>query len=81
MTLIWREQAGGWAEEREGQAWVELPVSILETDTVSGSFGPHPNAKERVGGPVFAPSLATPLRLAQDDKITNGIAQVHANLG
>jgi hypothetical protein len=48
------------------RSWVELPVAASKTDTLSGSFD--------------APSHAPLLRLAQDDKITSGIAEPCTNL-
>ena len=60
---------------------VELPGAAMKSEGVSGSFGSRPDAKERVGDPVFAPSLALPLRLAQDAKGIGDIAKTHANQG
>src|ERR1051325_6781797 len=83
MTLIGESRQEGWPKGERGRSWVELPPPIhaqrtrangdpaaaIKTDTASGSFDPHPNAKERVGDPVYAPSSHTGLGLAQDDRV------------
>ena len=68
------------AKAEKGRSSVELLDAAMKSEAVSGSFDSHPNAKERVGDPVFAPSLALPLRLAQEDKSMGSMVQPYANL-